>query len=247
MKNSNSIKESLLEKYDKLEPGENDTWNPVNVDFELGYRLSHLYSLTKCLRLSHIPLKELTLLDIGCGNGRSTRIYIDLGLRPEQLTGIDVREGAISLASKLNPAINYKTTEGNTLEFPDHSFNWIQLTTAFSSIPDETDRRNLAVEVNRLLAPGGYLYCYDLYFLINFENQNMSRKILNPAEIFPKLNPVWTTPIRINQCYPATKNWKIFHKGISNPMERLKSMFRSRRYFKYRHPSHFVFLGQKSM
>jgi SAM-dependent methyltransferase len=100
-----SLANQVRNAYDRLEPGEADTWNPLFSEFEIAYRLSLFYWLTQALLLSPLSLESLNVLDLGCGNGRSTRMYIDLGLRPEQLMGVDVRLGTIDLARKLNPAI----------------------------------------------------------------------------------------------------------------------------------------------
>jgi len=63
--------DQILRDYAMLEPDETDTWNPVRNENELGYRLSFLYTLTKCLELCEIPLPDLRVLNVGCGNGRS--------------------------------------------------------------------------------------------------------------------------------------------------------------------------------
>jgi hypothetical protein len=47
----------VLKAYDILEPGDTDSWNPVGNDYELAYRLSLFYCLTKALGLSYIPIR----------------------------------------------------------------------------------------------------------------------------------------------------------------------------------------------
>jgi ubiquinone/menaquinone biosynthesis C-methylase UbiE len=118
-----SLSEQILRDYETLEPGEEDSWNPVRFDFELAYRLGMYRALVHSLRLCELPLSDLRVLDVGSGNGRSTRIYIDLGLQPEQLTGIDVRPGTLRLARKLNPSIHYRVSDGARIPFPDESYN----------------------------------------------------------------------------------------------------------------------------
>ncbi|MCX7594301.1 MAG: class I SAM-dependent methyltransferase [Fischerella sp.] len=186
----------VLKVYDILEPGETDTWNPVCNDYELAYRLSLFYSLTKSLRLSYIPLKSLKVLDVGCGNGRSTRMYLDLGLEASQLVGIDIREGTIKLAKKLNPAINFMSYEGNFIPFPDQSFNWLQVAGVFSSIKTPENRDNLARELYQKIQPGGYLFYYDLCRDIYFDGDGCN--LILPSKLFSgfPFKEIWHSRIR---------------------------------------------------
>jgi SAM-dependent methyltransferase len=70
--------------------------------------------------------------DIGCGNGRATRMYVDCGFRPDQITGTDLRGNAVASAGKLNPA--------STLEH----------------------RKFVIEQADAVLKPGGYIFYYDL-------------------------------------------------------------------------------------
>jgi SAM-dependent methyltransferase len=203
-----------------MEPGEGDAWNPVVMEFELAYRLSLYYALTKCLRLCELPLQDLRVLDVGSGNGRSTRMYTDLGLRPEQLTGIDVRPGTLVLARKLNPSIRYRVCDGARMEFPDESYNWVQATTVFSSIADNVHRRLLAREMMRQLAPSGYVFYYDLWRSNDFAGND----IIDVRRLFAGLEVIWTSPIRAYQCLPSIRNQRVFARTKASVLGRLKAI-----------------------
>ena len=174
--------DQVLRDYATLEPGEADTWNPVRNETELGYRLSFLFALTRCLALCEIPLPQLRVLDVGCGNGRSTRLYLDLGLSPDQVTGLDLRPGAIALARKLNPALGFRTYDGHAIDSPAASFNWIQLSAVFSSLADHGHRAHLAAEACRQLAPGGYLFYLDLWRANGFAGVAAAGRVESPCE-----------------------------------------------------------------
>ena len=76
----NPVVDQILTDYETLEPGQSDSWNPVGSKFQLGYRLSLFYALARALQQVEPPLADLRVLDLGCGNGRSTRMYLDMGL-----------------------------------------------------------------------------------------------------------------------------------------------------------------------
>jgi SAM-dependent methyltransferase len=123
-----SFVEQILEDYRDLEPDQSDSWNPVGSKFQLGYRLNLFFALARALQRSERPLHELRVLDLGCGNGRSARMYLDMGLHPEQISGLDLRSGAIALARKLNPAIRFELYDGADLPT---GHNWLSTTTVF--------------------------------------------------------------------------------------------------------------------
>jgi SAM-dependent methyltransferase len=238
---SPNVSKQILADYEHLEPGEADTWNPLRSELELAYRLSLFYSLTQALALSHMPIDSMKVLDLGCGNGRSTRMYIDIGLRPEQLTGLDLRPGTIELAKKLHPNINHDTYDGDKMPFPDHSFNWVSITTVMSSIKSHDDRRYLANQIYQQLEPGGYLFYYDLWRANPFAGGDK----ISPKVLFSDFKEVWHTPFRSYQFIPSSENYKILMKELSSGnKEQFYRKIRNR-ISQLRRPSHEVLLVQK--
>lgn len=234
--------DQVLRDYATLEPGEADTWNPVGSETELGYRLSLLFALTRCLALCEIPLPQLRVLDVGCGNGRSTRLYLDLGLHTEQVTGLDLRPGAIALARKLNPAVGFRTYDGHAIDFPAASFNWVQLSTVFSSLADHGHRAHLAAEACRQLEPGGYLFYLDLWRANGFAGGD----VLRPEAMFSSLRVVWASPLRAHQCFPAIRNRWIFLRLERTRLQQIKAWLALRtRLHRLLRPSHYVMLARK--
>jgi SAM-dependent methyltransferase len=232
---------SLVDHYDVLEPGAGDTWNPVHSDFELGYRLSLSYVLTQCLRLCELPLGELRVLDVGCGNGRSTRAYIDLGLRPEQLVGIDLRRGAIDLARRLNPAIDFRECDVTALAEGD-TFTWIQAATVHSSIEGHESRRELVEAMTRLIAPGGYLFYFDLWRANGFAGYD----VIDVDGLHAGLETVWSTSVRAHQTTPRLRNRLTIIRNGRSITDQIRHVTRPRtRWAQLRHPSHRAHLARK--
>jgi SAM-dependent methyltransferase len=225
---------SLIEHYQVLEPGEGDTWNPVHSDFELAYRLSLSYVLTQCLRLCELPIQDLRVLDVGCGNGRSTRAYLDLGLRPDQLVGIDLRGGAIGLARRLNPAIDFRECDVTALAERD-SFTWIQAATVHSSVESHESRQELVDAMTRLVAPGGYLFYFDLWRANGFAGYD----VIDVERLHAGFDTVWSTSVRAHRALPRLRNrLTVIRNGRSLP-EVVRHVARPRtRLAQLRHPSH---------
>ena len=237
-----ALRTQILRDYEDLEPGESDTWNPVALDFELTYRLSLLFALTRALRLSELALSELRVLDVGTGNGRSTRIYLDLGLYPEQLTGVELRPGAVAVARQLHQGIDHRLYDGSRIGFPDGSFNWVQLATVFSSIEDHAHRRHLAKETIRQLSPGGYLFYFDLWRANGFAGGD----VLGPETLYADLDVVWSSPIRAHECLPSIRD-AVVH-GDRSLTDRIRKTLRPRtRLQRFRSPSHYVLLARKPL
>lgn len=175
----------ILADYEDLEPGQSDAWNPVGSKYQLGYRLNLFYGLAKALRCVEHPLQDLRVLDLGCGNGRSTRMYLDMGLQPQQLRGLDLRPGAIALARKLNPAIQWDIHDGGALP---SGHNWLSTTTVFSSIAGRENRQAVVARIRDSLPSGGHLFYYDS----RRANPFAGNDLIEPWLLFADFNLVWS-------------------------------------------------------
>lgn len=235
--------QQVLSNYDVLEPDEADTWNPVKSEYEVSYRLSLLYCTAKAMSLSQLPLETVKLLDVGCGNGRSTRMYIDLGLRPEQLIGLDLRPGTISLAQKLNPAIQFISYGGEGLPFADQAFNWIAMAGVISQIEALPSRHELITEVHHKLLPGGFVYVFDKYRASNMVGGGEVKL----RQYFPgdRFKLVWYQPIKSYQFMPVGEKLNnLFGQALSQGDGEFKKKLLTRLSQIVR-PSHAVLLAQK--
>jgi SAM-dependent methyltransferase len=189
----------LLAIYDSLEPGCTDTWNPLQNDWELAYRLSLFFCATTALRLIDRPVSTLKVLDFGCGNGRSSRMYVDLGLRPEQIIGLDLRKGAVDRAKASNPAIEFVTYDGNEIPFPDGTFDWISCSTVFSSIATRETRREVAGQIQRKLKSGAFAFYFDMVRANTFAGSDK----ISPLELFSALDPSYHYKFSSRQFLPG--------------------------------------------
>lgn len=101
------------------------------------------------------PVKGLTGLDIGCGEGASTRA---LAQRGAAMHAIDIAPTFIRHARDTEDAeklgIEYRVADGMDLPFATATFDFA---TAFMSLMDMPNQRAVLHEIARVLRPGGFL------------------------------------------------------------------------------------------
>ncbi len=218
-----SYRDAILTVYDTLEPGETDSWNPLYSDYQLTMRLSLLWLARESLRQVDQSINTMEVLDIGCGTGRASRMYVDLGFRPEQITGMDLREGTVRMASQLNPSIKYFTQE-ELLQQPPKLYDWISLVTVVSSVGTDEDRRFVIKQADALLKPGGHLFYYDLVNANAFAGGDPIR----PARLFDGFDLIWHPSVKDSHFVPLRERirmislchkkndpmWKYWLKGV---------------------------------
>lgn len=220
----------MLSDYRTLEPGQTDTWNPLFDDNELFQRLAIFRELTRALRQIKTDFPKLKILDIGCGNGRSSRMYLDLGFMPEQITGLDIREGAVAHARKLHPGINTVLYDGTQIPLPDNYFDLVSICLVMSSIRSHKDRHLLSEQICRVIAPAGHLFYWDMEYANNFAGADL----LVPEKLFPQLVQVSSSKVSLYGSFDD-----VIMPGRAKPI--LK--FLLRRYLKT--PTHYAVLFNK--
>jgi SAM-dependent methyltransferase len=101
------------------------------------------------------PVKGLSGLDVGCGEGSNTRLLAQLGAK---MHAIDIAPTFIRHAKdseKSDPlGIVFRVGDGMALPFSDDSFDFV---TAFMSLMDMPDQGMVLKEAQRVLRPGGFL------------------------------------------------------------------------------------------
>lgn len=108
-------------------------------------------------------LSDIKLLEIGCGTGAWLRQFVQWGLSPSNLFGIDLLESRLALAKEgLPPSVNLKAGDATLLEYDSGQFDLVLQSTVFSSILDRNVCRQIANEMLRVLKPGGIILWYDL-------------------------------------------------------------------------------------
>lgn len=101
------------------------------------------------------PVSGLSGLDLGCGEGTNTRAVARLGAR---MTGLDIAPTFIRHACMTEAqdplGISYVLGDGQNIDFPKTSFDFV---TAFMSIMDMADQRQVLKGIHSVLKSGGFL------------------------------------------------------------------------------------------
>ena len=147
------IQSNLAQRYSRTNPGHL---------YALHEREATMASLLRSAGLR--SLAGLRILDVGCGGGATLRQYLEYEADPERLWGIDLlpefveraRSGALNLQVVCGTASN--------LPFPDGSFEFVSQFMLFTSVLESGVKRQIAREIDRVLAPGGRLLWYDFAF-----------------------------------------------------------------------------------
>ncbi|MBM4430673.1 MAG: class I SAM-dependent methyltransferase [Chloroflexi bacterium] len=102
------------------------------------------------------------ILDVGCGDGRWLRTFLEFDAKPEDLVGIDVSDARFEIGRAKNPLITLMRTDGTTIPFEDGYFDLVTQFVCFSNIPTVALRNRVADEIRRVVKPGGFVFWWDL-------------------------------------------------------------------------------------
>jgi SAM-dependent methyltransferase len=136
-------------------------WHPRN-PAALAYRHEREEALTRLLNRLPLDLPTAYVLDVGCGYGGLLRLFLEWGADPARLYGVDLAHERLAWARRLTPGVRYVEQSADQLPFCAAVFDLVCQLTLFSSILDADLRRAAAVELGRVLRPGGVLLWFDI-------------------------------------------------------------------------------------
>lgn len=131
-------------------------------------------------------LSEVTLLDVGCGDGYFVRQFIQWGAKPENIAGVELLSNRVVSANRLCPAAaNICFADASELPFGDKAFALVLQATMLTSVLNQNLRVQIAREMLRVLEPGGAILSYD-FFVNNPRNPDVRRVTLSDLrDLFP--------------------------------------------------------------
>ncbi|HYL72970.1 MAG TPA: bifunctional GNAT family N-acetyltransferase/class I SAM-dependent methyltransferase [Bryobacteraceae bacterium] len=111
----------------------------------------------------HIPLKlsGLRVLDVGCGAGGAWYQLFRLGVKPQEIVGIDLQRQRLASVGDLYPQCTAIHADAAGMPFADASFDLVYESTMFATLPDDGIRARIAAEMLRVCTPGGFLLLVD--------------------------------------------------------------------------------------
>ena len=176
MREAERIRAAYARREEQGLEGRYSYWEPANLYLYQG-RERALVSLLADAGL--LPVTNLRVLDVGCGEGAVLRDLLRFGARPENMVGVDLLVSRLARARALNAGMAFSVADAADLPYPDASFDLLLAFTLLSSIVDVEARGAASSEMLRVLRPGGVLIIYD--FWVNPRNPDM--RPLRRAEV----------------------------------------------------------------
>jgi len=111
------------------------------------------------------PLRELDVLEVGCGHGDNLLELLRLGADPARLVGNELLPARVAAARQRLPAA-VRLVEGDALAapLPSAGFDIVLQSTVFTSLLDDAFQQRLADRMWQCVRPGGAVLWYDFAF-----------------------------------------------------------------------------------
>ena len=120
--------------------------------------------LTLLKQNNFTPLHTKKILEVGCGTGHWLREFIKWGVRPENITGIDLLVDRVAEARCLCPeAVCIAYGNAAELAFPDATFDLVVQSTVFTPVLDAIMKQQMASEMLRVVKDDGFILWYDYH------------------------------------------------------------------------------------
>jgi len=149
--------------YERRKETDGDRYNPerpVNRFARRGQKRALLWAMDQ---LSLASLRGQRIVDVGCGEGNWFAWFLDQGIRPTELAGIELDPERAAACQSRYPECEIQVADAAKLPWPDDFFDLAFQSTVFSSILDPTVRRAVAQEMRRVVRDGGAILSYDFH------------------------------------------------------------------------------------
>jgi SAM-dependent methyltransferase len=118
-------------------------------------------------------LADLRVLELGCGTGTWLREMIKWGVRPRNITGVDLLPDRLVEAERLCPAgVTLICANAASVKLSPSSFDIVLQSMLLTSVLDPQVRRSVAQVMLKALRPAGVILWYD-YHVNNPKNPDV--------------------------------------------------------------------------
>lgn len=114
-------------------------------------------------------LGDVRILEVGCGEGSLIRTLLHHGADADRIEGVDVSPQRARTAKSTLAEAHIAAADAAQLPYRDGSFDLVLAFTSFSAMRTDDIRTKAALEVLRVLRPGGLAVVYD--FTVNPTNR----------------------------------------------------------------------------
>jgi ubiquinone/menaquinone biosynthesis C-methylase UbiE len=108
-------------------------------------------------------LQKKKILEVGCGSGGVLIEYLSYGADALNLYGIDFLYPRLRDAHSKLSSSKFINADGQNLPYSSQSFDLVLQYTAFSSVLDQKIKKNMALEMLRVLKHDGAILWYDFW------------------------------------------------------------------------------------
>src|SRR3954447_13919881 len=155
---------AVTERYARRRGEDRDRYSLLNPAVMLAHqeRLRAIAALF--VRLGWTELRDLRLLEVGCGTGTNLVEFLRLGFEAEHLSGIELLEDSAARArAVLPPAVRILVGDATVMKssIAPVSHDIVYQATVFSSILDDRFQKELAAAMWSWVRPGGGVLWYD--------------------------------------------------------------------------------------
>ncbi len=112
-------------------------------------------SFNKCITDLELPLSSVKILDFGCGDGKHYHFFVEKGLIPENIYGVEVSKKRIDRCHSIGWENSY-FIENEKLPFSDNEFDIINMAEVIEHIPDDKIE-SILFDLSRVIRKKGYL------------------------------------------------------------------------------------------
>jgi ubiquinone/menaquinone biosynthesis C-methylase UbiE len=126
------------------------------------------------------PASTLKVLDIGCGSGAGWYQLFRLGVKPNNMTGIEIQSERLDHVADLYPQATAVLGDASCIPLADGSFDLVYESTLFATLTDDHLRKDIASEMIRVCKSSGYLLLID-WRIQKFWDPNFG--VLNKREL----------------------------------------------------------------
>ncbi len=131
--------------------------NRFNFEQLRGRIKNHLKSL-------YGDISTVKMLDLGSGELFWIREFIELGIKRQNCIGSDILLWRLKKGRESGQGVESVAASAAQLPFPSESFDLVTQMTMMTSVLDTGVRKEIALEMKRVLKPGGYILWYDFRF-----------------------------------------------------------------------------------
>lgn len=148
----------------EIQKKQRDYWN------EFAGKKEFTSNLDRAYFIENISF-DATILDYGCGYGRTIQELFDCGY--SKIIGVDIADAMLELSKSKFPQLHFEKLIDQATTLANSSCDVVLLLNTLAAITLDSAQLATIAEISRLLKKGGVLYLTD--FLLNSDERNLTR------------------------------------------------------------------------